>query len=779
MTRSSLGELWPRAEPILDGALALEPAEREAYVDEACQNDAALLAAVLRLLRFADAPTGDVDSGAALWAAPVITGLEDAARSSTIGDRVGPYRIVRLLGQGGMGSVYVAERDDDQYRKAVALKLVRAGLRADPHLRQRFLDERQILATLEHPHIARLLEGGVTADGEPWFAMEFIDGEALDRWCDAHRCTIGQRLRIFLDICDAVQYAHRNLIIHRDLKPSNILVTPDGVVKLLDFGIAKLLDPARAGSSATATDAARPLTPEYASPEQMLGRAVSTAADVYSLGVVLYELLTTVRPLPLNDEPVSDWARIVSERAPAPPSTAAEGLQALRGDLDTIVLMALRKEPERRYATVAQLADDLRRYLDGRPVTARPDTWRYRTGKFVRRNRAPVAVAAILLVALVSGSAAIAARGREATRQAKRAEHAKNFMIDIFDAADPAGGNASDLTARQLLDIGTSRVDSSLADDPALRAEMLEILGEIRTDRGEYAAADSLLARSVKLTRTLRPPAPASLALRLTRWAWAVVYRNDYPRADTILNQSLAVSRSIGLEDTTYYETLNELAAVRRRTGKLDDAERLYRQVLAHSVAIYGADDPHVADQLNDIGVLMMTSRRFAAAESAYVESHRIRLKVLGPDHLRTILSQGGVANARGQRGDLASAIPLERDVVARLETLFPEDRARRASQQFNLADMLFRADSADVALPFAKRALDLRKALLGAEHRETLRGALLLAEVEARSGNATAALTLARSTLATSERAFGATDKQTIQARELIGKLRLVHAPN
>ncbi len=770
MTHESLGDLWPRAEPILDGALALSEGDRAAYVDAVCQHDQVLHAAVMRLLHFADAPAGEADSGAAEWAGPVLARLADADHRSAVGERVGPYQLLRVLGQGGMGTVYVAERADDQYRKAVALKLVRSGLRDDPHLRERFLEERQILASLEHPNIARLLEGGVTADGEPWFAMEFVDGEALDHWCETRQCTREQRLHLFLAVCDAVQYAHRNLVIHRDLKPSNILVTADGVVKLLDFGIAKLLDPTRVSDRATQTGNVRPLTPEYASPEQMLGRAVATGADIYSLGVVLYELLTDVRPLSLTDEASSDWARIVSERTPIAPSLAAKDPRGLRGDLDTIVLMALRKEPERRYATVAQLAEDVRRHLAGRPVTARPDTWRYRTEKFVRRNRAAVTAGAVVLATILGGSAVIAARGREATRQARRADQAKNFLVDIFDAADPAGGNASDLTARQLLDIGTSRVDSSLAADPALRAEMLEILGEIRTDRGEYPAADSLLGRSVALTRTLHPATPASLAVRLTRWAWAIVYRNDYPRADSILTQSLAVSRAAGLEDTTYYETLNELAAVRRRTGKLADAERLYRQVLAHQVAVHGPDDPHVADQLNDLAVVLVSGRRFVEAESAYVASYRIRQRVLGPEALRTILSQGGVANARGQRGEFTTAIPMQRDVVSKLDRLYAEDRARRATHRVNLAEMLLNADSAQAALPFAREAFELRTALLGAAHRETLRAQLLVSDLDVRTGDLAGAARISRSALTTAEKAYGASDRTTAAARDAVG---------
>lgn len=731
MTRPSLGELWPRVEPILDRALDLEPTERSAYLDAACGGDTALRESVERLLASADAPSGAVDLGAAAWAAPVLAAAEAEAMQTPVGTRVGPYRIVRPLGHGGMGIVFIAERDDDQYRKAVALKLVRAGLQYDTHLRQRFVEERQILASLEHPHIARLLEGGVTPEGEPWFAMEFIDGLPLDRWCISRGASTEERLRLFLSVCDAVQYAHRNLVIHRDLKPTNILVTADGEVKLLDFGIAKLLDPASPGGCATLTGAAQPLTPEYASPEQLLGLPVSTAVDVYSLGVVLYELLTGTRPLRFTDQPQTDWSRIAAERIPVAPSSVSPGTRGLRGDLDTIVLMALRKEPERRYASVEQFAGDIRRHLDGLPVTARADTLGYRTAKFVRRNRTAVGFVLLLAAILVGGVTEVLARGREATRQAARAEQVKDFLISIFDEADPSGSNGSDLTARQLLDLGTRRVDSALAGDAALRAEMLEILGEIHTDRGEYARADSLLGRSVALSREIVPPVPGLLALRLTRQAWPLIYLTRYARAESLLTEAIAIAPEP--HDSSYYESLNALGAVRRRTGDLAGAERLYRELLAYHVAVHGPGDRLVADQLNDLAVVLVTEKNLAGAESAYVASEAIRRKVLGPDQLRTILSQGGIANVRSLRGDLPGAILLERDVVARLDRLYPEDRVRRATHRFNLAGMLLRADSLETGIQFASEAVAMREAVLGPTHADTQRARELLTELRHR----------------------------------------------
>jgi serine/threonine protein kinase/Tol biopolymer transport system component len=391
---------WNAVLPVLDAVLDLEPSTRAAYLDEACAGDPRLREDVERALRGCEQtayvlsrPLSDVFAG-------LVAGL--ALQPAQPGERIGPYAIVRPMGQGGMGTVYLAERADAQYESRVALKLVNPGLE-DPTFLRRFLDERQILATLGHPHIARLYDGGVTESGRPWFAMELVDGAPIDVYCDSRRLTTRERLRLLLDVCDAVQYAHDNGIIHRDVKPSNILVDAEGRAKLVDFGIAKAMTSGNAPQTKTLY---RVLTPQYASPEQIRGDAVSVASDVYSLAVVLYELLTGCRLYRPADDTAHALLTAILEQDPEGPSDAAtratdEQLVArhttrpalrrqLRGDLDTILLMALRKEPERRYATVEQFAGDLRRFLDGMPVTAQRDTLVYRARKLARRRRAAV-----------------------------------------------------------------------------------------------------------------------------------------------------------------------------------------------------------------------------------------------------------------------------------------------------------------------------------------------------------------------------------------------------
>jgi serine/threonine protein kinase len=401
-------EQYQQVKQVFNRALGLSPDERPAFLDQAVGDQPALRSAVEKLLAAHDCADSFIETPAfefaAEWLIPEASALVE-------GERIGPYRMVREIGRGGMGAVYLAERADDQYRKQVAIKLVRRGLDTAEILR-RFLAERQILANLDHPNIARLLDGSTTEDGLPYIAMEYVEGLPLVDYCDRHALAITERLKLFRTVCSAVHYAHQNLVIHRDLKPGNILVTTDGVPKLLDFGIAKVFRAEAQDGDATRTEL-RALTPEYASPEQLRGERVTTASDVYSLGVILYQLLTGLRPYQFKTADPMERLRTICDQQPEKPSAAVEarmknesrkakaarfhpaspGLHpaALRGDLDNIVLMAMRKEPQRRYSSVEQFADDLRRHLENLPVLARKDTFAYRAAKLIRRNKAVAA----------------------------------------------------------------------------------------------------------------------------------------------------------------------------------------------------------------------------------------------------------------------------------------------------------------------------------------------------------------------------------------------------
>jgi non-specific serine/threonine protein kinase/serine/threonine-protein kinase len=526
----SAARRWRRLDQLFGEASEIPTARREDWL-RALPPDDQPLAEELRSLLSAHERGGDFLEAAVAQAELALGAYPEP---DLLGRRIGAYRLVRLLGRGGMGAVYLAERADDAFHQRVAIKLLPWAL-ATPEARHRFRVERQTLAALAHPHIARLLDGGETADGLPYLVMEYVEGEPIDQYCRARELAIEQRLRLFRAVCGAVEHAHHNLVVHRDLKPANILVTDGGEVKLLDFGIAKLLPGAQAGAVSPVTQAGRLLwTPLFASPEQVRGEPVTTSTDVYALGLLLFRLLVDAHPFRLATGSPVEVVRMVCDRPPPRPSVAAvkggAGLslpalrRRLRGDLDNIVLMALRKEPERRYASVERLSEDLRRHLEQRPVRARRDTLLYRAGKFARRHRAGLAAAGLVLASLVGGLLAT-------SRQARIAEHrfqdvralANSLLFEVHDAIAPLPGSTA---ARQLLvQKGLGYLDRLAAEtggDPALELELAAAyqkvgdvqgnpnqpnLGDITGAIAAYQKAQDILARLLR-------QAPASAAVR-------------------------------------------------------------------------------------------------------------------------------------------------------------------------------------------------------------------------------------------------------------------------
>jgi hypothetical protein len=522
-------DLWQRADELLDEALDLPPAQRSPFLDRACGDNPQLRGLVGRLISAAEIEDPEFKSGGALQG-PLgdLVRTELAEEESLVGTEIGRYRIVRELGRGGMAVVYLAERADGQFRQEVALKLLSAGLVAS-HVGRRFDRERQILAHARHPGVARLLDGGQGPSGRPYLVMEYVDGRPIDRYCDEERLTVEARLDLFLQVARVVEDAHRNLIVHRDIKPSNILVTAEGHAKLLDFGIAKLLDPeaTSAGEAPVSGSAIRLMTPAYASPEQVRGNPVTTASDTYQLGLLLYILLTGRFPYDLGDGDPAERMRAIVQREPVRPSVAASSPEGwpppghdprtpgeiaydrgitpaklrsiLSGDLDAILCRALGKEPETRYGSVSQLIEDIERYKAGRTVTARPDTWTYRTGKIVRRHAAvfaTAAIAALLVLALGLIYTAGLARERDrAQQEAARETRVSEFMRTLFVVPPGVGP----LTPRQILDRAVARVDLELKGEPEAQSDLLALLSGMYRDLGLRREAEELKARSDEL----------------------------------------------------------------------------------------------------------------------------------------------------------------------------------------------------------------------------------------------------------------------------------------
>ena len=512
---SAQDERWAQVETLFAAALEQAPEARDSFVEAAVDASDEVREDVASLLHAHARESGQLEASVRAAAGVAIEQADPLAGGDA---RIGPYRVLRRLGTGGMGTVYLAERADAQFRQQVALKVVNRHLVNDEIVR-RFRTERQILADLDHPNIAHLLDGGTTADGLPYLVMEYVVGERIDAYCNARALALRERLALFLAVCDAVQYAHRNLVIHRDIKPSNILVTPDGAPKLLDFGIAKLMGTgAERGAALTRADE-RLMTPEHASPEQVRGEPVTTGSDVYALGILLYHLLTGERPYTPDDGSVAALERAICETAPDKPSTVVMRAatragnaaapapvpvpaprrlaRALTGDLDNIVLMALRKEPARRYASAAQMAEDVRRYLDQRPVIARPDTWSYRTAKFLRRHTASVTAAAAVVVVLAAVVVYYTQRlagerdraqdaERRAVRETETSKRVSDFLVELFRVSDPDKARGETITAREILDRGAERIDQELDDEPEVQAQLMDTMGLVYRSLGLY-----------------------------------------------------------------------------------------------------------------------------------------------------------------------------------------------------------------------------------------------------------------------------------------------------
>jgi serine/threonine-protein kinase len=712
-------ERWQKVKAVLEDVLELEAQQRTAFLDVSCQGDEELRREVESLLA-SEPDLGDFIE------TPVFRIRSQDGTPLAEGQRVGVYRIVREIGRGGMGSVYLAERADEEFDRRVALKLIRRGMDTEEIVR-RFRAERQILAHLDHENIAKLLDGGTTEDGRPYFVMEHVEGRPIDEECDARRLSIRRRLELFQQVCAAVHFAHQNLVVHRDLKPGNILVTAAGVPKLLDFGIAKLLDSDQP-SALTRADL-RPMTPEYASPEQVRGEAITTASDVYSLGVLLYRLLTGHPPYrPSTRGPQSLAKAICDEEPPRPssvigrveevkkldgsaarltPETVSQARDGesrtlrrqLAGDLDNIVLKAMSKEPQRRYSSVDQLANDIGRHLQGLPVVARKDTLGYRTAKFVGRHKVGVALAALFLLLVLGFSATVTVFWRQAVRERERATRVKDFLEALFSSSDPSHSQGETITAREVLDRGVQTIDVGLEDEPELRADLMAVMGNVYRRLGLYEPAKRLLEKSLLIRRQRLGREHPLVAESLHNRAILLHGMDDDAAAEPLTREALRIQRRAGdTQNRDYAAGLNNLGAILEDRGELDEAEALYKESLAIKRRLPNVDPADIARSLNNLGKLYYTRGDYAAAEQYYRESLAMRRRLAGghPDpELATSLNN--LASLLEEQGDFADAEILHREALAMRRKLFGDRHPNAARSLNNLGHLLqLRGDAAE-----------------------------------------------------------------------------------
>lgn len=746
------GEAWRRADELFSAALDLAPDERGAFLDEACGDEAQLRETVEELLAAVGDADDLVDRSAALLARAARSALGGGDLGLAPGTRLGPYLIDRWIARGGMGSVYRAARADGQFEQIVALKVLRRGLDTEDFL-ARFRAERQLLASFSHPNIARLLDGGSTHDGRPYLVMEFVEGDRIDVHCDRLRLSIRDRIRLFRAVCGAVAHAHRSLVVHRDLKPGNVLVTPSGEPKLLDFGIAKLLSPATGPAVVPLTrPGVRLLSPLYASPEQVEGGAVTTASDVYALGVMLYELMTGHHPHEgdpgerrterevekaiVEEEPTDPAAAAAT---PCPPRPAGDGepprtpekiarargttpgalRRRLSGDLALILGKALRKEPEERYSSAERLSEELGRYLDRRPVTARGDTLRYRTSKFVRRHAAGVAAAALVVLALVGGIAAAtwqasrASEAAEAARvEARNAEGVTDLLVELFRAPDGEAAAVGDtLTARAVLDRGLARMREELADQPEVRARMLHVGGEVYGNLGHYDRGRPLLREALHLRRGLYGDEHAEVAESLEALAGLLRSERDFRAAVPLYREALSIRRTLEPDTAmAIARTAGGLALALRDAGRADTAVTVMREVLELKRRRLGADHEESLEAQAALAYALRGRGELEEAEAQYRDVlPRMRRAGLPPAALAANLNN--LAYVLKARGDARAAADMYRAALAEARRAHGEDHPNSLMVMTNLSSALSAAGDTSGATTVLEERLRLTRA--------------------------------------------------------------------
>jgi eukaryotic-like serine/threonine-protein kinase len=706
-----------RVEELFEAALDVDEVARLDFVAAACAGDEAMRKAVLALLS-AHARTGGILDGQPYSAMP-------AARLPAPPARLGVYRLLSEIGRGGMGVVYDAERDDGQFRRRVAIKIMRDD--GDPELRQRVLSERQILAALDHPDIARLLDGGVTDDGRPYLVMEHVDGLPIDVYCDRLRLTVRERLVLFCAMARAVEYAHRNLVVHRDLKPSNILVTPDGRLKLLDFGVAKLLNPWVHGEAPPVTRDRLALTPEYASPEQLRGEPVTTSSDVYSLGVVLYELLTGRRPFADREASPADHIAAVCGMDPAPaservarreyimasgasvrreldPAAIAVSRQStpqrlareLRGDVDAILGVALCTETSRRYGSAELLAQDVERHLTHQRVVAHHGSRTYALRKAMRRHRVPAAALALAVLSLLAGATVAVWQAASAMRERNRAETAlaqseqvSGFMLDLFDRDPGSSGMVPAVTARELVRRGVTRIES-LSDQPQLQARLLGAMSRIHEALGDYDDAQLEARRALDLLSASGDGESVAAADLMLDIGWLQLRRSIYDSAQATTQAAFELQQRVGAGPPARWRAYHQLASIAVYHGDLAAAQRHADDGYAMQLAAFGDGQRETINALLLVGTLQWRRADFDAAERTL--RRVIELRQHDPassraDRLTDRLQLTNVLMAQPHR--MAEAEPILRSIIAELAEDDIQHNSHLIWARYSLATLL------------------------------------------------------------------------------------------
>jgi serine/threonine protein kinase len=781
---------WPKIKEIVGAALEREPSERIAFLDQACAQNSELRPEVESLL----AAHADADG---LSEHPWTTKVTEAAGESKI---VGPYRLIRELGVGGMGQVWLAEQTEPVQRN-VAVKLIRAGM-YDAAVVQRFQSERQSLALMDHPAIAKVFDAGATPAGQPYFAMEYVDGLPITEYCDREKLGIRDRLELFIQVCQGVQHAHQKAIIHRDLKPSNVLVVEvDGkpMPRIIDFGLAKATAPAMPGETLFTQVGTFLGTPGYISPEQADPEVqdVDTRTDVYSLGVVLYELLTGFLPFDttlwkkqrldevlrqLRDtDPQSPSTKVSTNRDTSTARAEARGTEArqlvtlLRGDLDWITLKALDKDRERRYGTSLALAADLENYLQNRPVEARPASAAYRVRKYVRRHAVAVAVASGAAMLLIAFAATQAVQLRRTTRERDRADRITEFMTSMFKVADPSEARGNSITAREILDKSSNEIDTGLANDPQLQVRLMGTMGEVYTNLGLYSKAQKTLEGAVAAAHRLGDTSDASAFNSANMLSYVMIQQGKSADAEKMLRETIdSEQRGLGPEHPTTLTAKRFLAFALESEGRYDEAEKIQRGVLDGMRRTLGPENTETLLAMNEMANIAQDQGNLPEAERLYREAMETLRRVFGPENQVTLLATSNLANVLRDEGRRAEAEQMLRELLETKRRLLGPEHPQTLTVMHNLANVLTDLGRKEEAEKLFRQTVEIENRVRGPENPSTLSTVRSLAFLLHGEGLNAEAEKLQREVLQTGQRVFGPEHPFTL---EVMGALAITLA--
>jgi serine/threonine protein kinase/tetratricopeptide (TPR) repeat protein len=696
---------------------------------------------------------------------------QGVASGSAPGATVGAYRLLEIIGEGGMGEVWLAEQKQP-VRRRVALKLIKAGMDTREVI-ARFESERQALALMDHPAIARVFDAGSAQQGRPYFVMEYVTGIPITSYCDKHTFTTRERLELFIHVCEGVQHAHQKAIIHRDLKPSNILVTEvDGnpAPKIIDFGVAKAISQRLTAETMFTRVGALIGTPEYMSPEQAdsAGVDIDTRTDIYSLGVVLYELLVGTLPLDVRKLPFDEVLRKLREQDAPKPSTKVRTLgeqsttsaqnrrtevatlsRQLRGDLDAIALKALEKDRSRRYGTPSELAADIGKYLRNELVSARPASFGYRARKYIRRHRVSVAVASGLVLLLTSFATVQGLQLRRITRERDRADRVTSFMTSMFKVSNPSESRGSRVTAREILDKASKDIGTGLANDPEVQAQMMDVMGTVYWNLGLYPPADLLLGRAVETRRRILGPEHPDTLRSVSAWANTLEFEGHYARAESLDRETLDIRRRVlGPEHPETLMSMNNLGNTLEDEGHYAEAEKLHRETLQARRRILGPENPDTLNSMGGLASALAEQGHYSEAERLQRAALETQRRILGSENPDTLISAYNLAVTLENEGRHVEAERMLREVGEIQRRVLGPAHPLTLKSMTDLAESLMHTGHYGEAEKVLRETLDIQRRILGPDHADTAATTYALARIAVHKGEREKAVSLLRQAL-------------------------------